>query len=61
MDTEALVSLTDQLNDDIDDLEDALKPLIARALSDTAQNLPVLDKAKLYALTTYAIESILFC
>ncbi|MCJ1383263.1 hypothetical protein MMC17_006376 [Xylographa soralifera] len=60
MDTEELVSLTDQLNGDIDDLEDALRSLITGVLSDTAQRLPLLDRAKLYALTTYAIESIIF-
>ncbi|MCJ1439469.1 hypothetical protein MMC27_008863, partial [Xylographa pallens] len=61
MDTEDLISFTDQLNDDIDDLEDALRLLITGTLSDAAQRLPLLDRAKLYALTTYAIESIIFC
>ncbi|MCJ1403895.1 hypothetical protein MMC11_007118 [Xylographa trunciseda] len=60
MDTEELASLTEQLDDDIDDLEDALGPLITGALSDTAQRLPLLDRAKLYALTTYSLESIFF-
>ncbi|KAF2214278.1 hypothetical protein CERZMDRAFT_10320, partial [Cercospora zeae-maydis SCOH1-5] len=44
----------------IDDLESALKPIIKTALSATTSKLPLLDKAKLYVLATYAIESILF-
>jgi exosome complex protein LRP1 len=31
------------------------------ALSETSSKLPLLDKAKLYVLVTYAIESMLFC
>ena len=61
MDTEELVSLIDHLEDDINDLETVLGSLTTGTLSDTAQRLPLLDRAKLYALTTYAIESILFC
>lgn len=53
--------LLEQLDDNIDDLEDVLAPLLKGALSDTAARLPLLDKAKLYVLVTYAIESILFC
>ncbi|MCJ1421949.1 hypothetical protein MMC32_008316, partial [Xylographa parallela] len=60
MDIAELISFTDQLNDDIDNLEDASRALITGALSDAAQRLPLLDRAKLYALTTYAIESIIF-
>jgi len=60
MDTEELAFLTEQLDDDIDDLEDALGPLVTGALSNTAQRLPLLDRANLYALTTYSLESILF-
>ena len=59
--SENLSSLIDQLDDNIDDLENALNPLMQAALSETALNLPLLDRAKLYTLTTYAIESVLFC
>ena len=45
----------------IDDLRDALEPLLATALSHHTTKLPLLDKAKLYVLVTYAIESLLFC
>jgi len=44
----------------IDDLEDSLAPLLDAALSASTSKLPLLDKAKLYVLATYAIESLLF-
>lgn len=61
MDTSKVLSLLEQLDEEIDDLQDALSPLVATALSETASKLPLLDKSKLYVLVTYAIESILFC
>ena len=61
MDSVDIASLIEQLDDNIDDLEDALAPLAKGFLSDTAGNLPLLDKAQLYVLITYAIESIIFC
>lgn len=56
-----LVPLIEQLDDNIDDLEVALSPLFTEALSESASKLPLLDKAQLYVLITYAVESILFC
>lgn len=61
MDSTDIVPLLEALDDNIDDVEEALSPLLKAALSDTAGRLPVLDKAQLYVLVTYAIESILFC
>lgn len=61
MDSSDLLSLLEQLDDDVDVLEESLSPILTTSLSDTASKLPILDKAKLYVLTTYAIESILFC
>jgi exosome complex protein LRP1 len=61
MDAYKVLSLLEQLDEEIDDLEESLAPLLATALSETASKLPLLDKAKLYVLVTYAIESILFC
>ena len=61
METTNLEPLIDSLDDNIDDLEEALEPLLKSALSDIAGKLPLLDKAQLYVLVTYAIESILFC
>lgn len=56
-----LAPLVELLEDNIDDLEEALEPVLKSALSDTAGKLPLLDRAHLYVLVTYAIESILFC
>lgn len=61
MDSTAILSTLEQLDDEIDDLEDSLAPVLKTPLTDTASKLPLLDKAKIYVLTTYAIESILFC
>lgn len=61
MDTPSLLPQVEALADNIDDLEDALGPLLQSALSSHASKLPLLDKAKLYTLVTYAVESILFC
>ena len=61
MDTTNLIALLEVLDDDIDELEETLAPVTKYALGDTASKLPLLDKAQLYILVTYAIESILFC
>jgi exosome complex protein LRP1 len=61
MDSTKVLSLLEQLDDEVDDLEETLAPLLQTALSETSSKLPLLDKAKLYVLVTYAIESILFC
>ncbi|KAL8681488.1 MAG: hypothetical protein Q9186_002374 [Xanthomendoza sp. 1 TL-2023] len=60
MDTTDLTNLLENLDDDIDELEESLAPLIKHALVESASTLPLLDKAQLYILVTYAIESILF-
>ena len=61
MDSSNLVPLIEQLDDNIDDLEEALEPLLSGPLTENAEKLPLLDKAQLYVLVTYAIESVLFC
>jgi hypothetical protein len=61
METAELLSLVGHLEDNIDDLEENLEPLLAAALSATTKKLPVLDRAKLYVLIVYSIESLLFC
>jgi exosome complex protein LRP1 len=48
------------LDSQLDNLDDALKPLMGD-LSDISSQLPLLDKVKLYTLVTYSIESLLFC
>ncbi|KAF2767119.1 hypothetical protein EJ03DRAFT_329530 [Teratosphaeria nubilosa] len=60
MDTEDVQSLVEDLSTNIGDLEQSLAPLLKTALSASTSKLPLLDKAKLYVLATYAIESILF-
>lgn len=56
-----LVPLIEALDNDIDDLEEALSPLLKASWSEYGSKLPVLDKAQLYILITYAIESMIFC
>ena len=61
METADVVSLVDNLEDHIDELEDNIEPLLSTALATTTQKLPLLDQAKLYVVVVYAIESLLFC
>ncbi|TVY82649.1 Exosome complex protein [Lachnellula suecica] len=60
MDSTRVLDLLEQLDDEVDDLEQALAPLLETALAETSSKLPLLDKAKLYTMVTYAIESMLF-
>jgi len=60
MDSADVLGLVEDLGDAIDDLQESLAPLLKTALSQSTSKLPLLDKAKLYVLVTYAIESILF-
>ncbi|KAI2786661.1 hypothetical protein POX_g09049 [Penicillium oxalicum] len=60
MDTADLLPLLEQLDDGVDDLEDALQPLLGGSLNKMSKNMPILDKAKIHVLTTYAIETLLF-
>ena len=61
MDVTDLSPLLDRLEGNVDDLEEVLEPLLGRPLSATTGKLPVLDKAKLHILITYALESLIFC
>ncbi|EEQ35276.1 exosome-associated family protein [Microsporum canis CBS 113480] len=58
--TTDLKPLLEQLEDDIDDIEDALEPLLEHGLATTSQKLPLMEKAKLHVLLTYSIESLIF-
>lgn len=60
MDVTDISPYLDQLDGDLDNLEVALQPLM-KDLDDVASKLPLLDKAKLYVLATYSIESTLYC
>ncbi|KAL2758449.1 hypothetical protein ACRALDRAFT_1080277 [Sodiomyces alcalophilus JCM 7366] len=59
MDVKDLAPGLDQLGSNLDDLEEALEPLIDN-LADMSTELPLLDRAKLMTLTAYSIESLLF-
>jgi exosome complex protein LRP1 len=61
MDTANLLPLLEQLDDDVDDLEDALQPLLGSSLNKMSKNMPIFDKAKIHVLTTYTLESLIFC
>lgn len=61
MDAVDLVPMLEGLEEHIDDLEDSLLPIMKTNLADITSKLPLLEKAKLQVLVTYAIESILFC
>ena len=52
--------LLDLLDDRIDDLSAALQPLLAQPIASASDKLAVTDKARLYVLTAYALESLLF-
>ena len=60
MDTEAFQILLTDFDATTDSLESALTPLISQPLSTLTTKLPLLERAKLYTLTTYAILSLLF-
>jgi len=52
--------LLDDLSENIDDLETAIKPLLSQPISTLSSKLSPLEKAKLYTWLTYTIETILF-
>ena len=55
------MELIEDLDDHLDDLTDAIDPLLTHPLSESASKLPLVDKAKLHVLHVYALESLLFC
>lgn len=60
MDVPDITPSLEKLTVDLDQLEAALKPVLGD-VGDVSSKLPLLDKAKLYVMVTYAIESMLFC
>lgn len=60
MDSSDVKELVEDMGGSIDDLEASLAPLLNATLSSSTSKLPLLDKAKLYVLATYAIDSVLF-
>lgn len=61
MDAVDLLPLLEELDDNVDDLEEALAPILNATVTATSKKLPVLDKAKFHVLVTYALESLIFC
>ncbi|KAF2034516.1 hypothetical protein EK21DRAFT_97593 [Setomelanomma holmii] len=55
-----LPDLVEDLEVNIDELSETLSPLLATSLSTAASSLPLLDKAKLYVLAAYSVESLLY-
>ncbi len=50
----------DKLDSQLDNLEEALAPLLGD-IGEVSSQMPLLDKAKLFSLAAYSIESLLFC
>lgn len=61
MESADLIPLIEQLDDNVDDLEEALAPILESTVIESSKKLPVLDKAKFHVLITYALESLIFC
>ena len=61
MEAADILPLLEQLDDNVDDVEEAIIPLLQRSVAETSKKLPVLDKAKLHVLATYALEALIFC
>ncbi|KAH7067100.1 hypothetical protein FB567DRAFT_542042 [Paraphoma chrysanthemicola] len=55
-----LPDLVEDLEVNIDELSETLSPLLNKSLSTNASSLPLLDKAKLYVLAAYSVESLLY-
>ncbi|KAJ5110911.1 hypothetical protein N7532_001446 [Penicillium argentinense] len=60
MDVPDLMPLLEQLDDNVDDLEEVLQPILGQSLAKVSKNLPVMDKAKIHVLATYTLESLIF-
>lgn len=60
MDVSDLTPELQQLELDLNTLQEVLQPLLSD-VGDVSSKMPLLDKAKLYVLVCYAIESLIFC
>jgi exosome complex protein LRP1 len=61
METADLVPLLERLDDNVDELEEVLAPILRSTVVETSKKLPVMDKAKFHVMITYALESLIFC
>ncbi|KAL3472640.1 hypothetical protein BJX99DRAFT_235068 [Aspergillus californicus] len=60
MESADLILLLGQLDDNVDDLEEAILPILESTVIETSKKLPVLDKAKFHVMITYTLESLIF-
>lgn len=60
MDVSDITPQLDQLEEQLNKAQEVLEPLLGD-IGDISGKLPLLDKAKLYVLVSYTIESLLFC
>lgn len=60
MDVSDVTPELEQLELDLNTLQEVLQPLLSD-VGDISSKMPLLDKAKLYVLVCYAIESLIFC
>lgn len=60
MDVSDVTPQLEQLETDLNKAQEVLKPLLGD-IGDISSKLPLIDKAKLYVMVCYAIESLLFC
>jgi hypothetical protein len=61
MNTAGVEDSLEQLSECLNDFQKNLQPLLTDSLAETTKKLPLLDRAQLYVLVVYAIESLLFC
>jgi exosome complex protein LRP1 len=60
MDVTDVTPQLDRLEEGLNKAQETLQPLLGD-IGDISSKLPLLDKAKLYVLLSYTIESLLFC
>ncbi|KAL4939050.1 Sas10/Utp3/C1D family-domain-containing protein [Aspergillus oleicola] len=60
MESANIIPLLEQLDDDVDNLEEVLMPILQNSVVENSKKLPVLDKAKFHVVITYALESLMF-
>ena len=61
MDAPQLPATIEQLSDNLDDVEAALKPLLNSPINETFEKHSLLERAQLCVLVTSTIESLLYC
>lgn len=61
MDVADLIPAVERLEENVDDIEEALQKLLGSSLEETSRKLPLLDRAKLHVQVTYTLESLLIC